>query len=693
VTPRIDLGVAWTLFRTEVRLVMRDRRTVVLSVVVPSLAFPVMIFASRWSARERERRLSAVTYAYALGGPRADVLRPWLAADEATRKDEDGDVRFREVAEPDPVGALRAGRLEVYAEALAPDDPIAVEACGPALPPAGRRREQVGMGNEPCVRGAMMVRLHFQGNRDQSTYARERMQERLWEIRRHRQAELLRVRGLPFDPEAVATVAAVDLASARQVSGAAVGPLLTVVLVLFLVMGGAVVSSDIVAGEKERGTLETLLTTAAGRGEIVLSKLAGILFVAVATTAIYAANMLLHVRLRVLDPPQSLVDSLTPGVVATVFVLFLPIALLLSCVLLLVSARARTFKEAQLLLQPVLLGSLAPPLAALLPDLELRSALVVVPIANLSVGVRDVLVGRYDWPFLAAAWAVTAGAAAWLVRLSVRTLGTESLVAAGGGEPDHLLPGGLLFRRRLAAWFAGMWGVLLVGSAFLGRADVRLQVLFNLVVVFLGGSLLMLRRYRLDPREALSLRAPPRSAWLAVLIGAPSGFLVGMGVFTLASRLFPVPAKVLEEFQKALLPEGMSLGQGLLFLALLPAVCEEIAFRGMLLHGVRAKLNPVATCLVVGALFGFFHFALFRLVPTAFLGVVLTAVTLLTGSIFPAMAWHGLNNLVGVWLGLRGVSLESVEPRAYAAAAAGLALSLWILWRDRRPGPGSRPGP
>src|SRR6185503_1549563 len=117
---------------------------------------------------------------------------------------------------------------------------------------------------------------------------------------------------------------------------------------------------------------------------------------------------------------------------------------------------------------------------------------------------------------------------------------------AGGGEPEHLLPGPVRFRRRLPAWLAGMWGVLLIGSAFLGRTDVRVQVLFNLVLVFLGATGLILRRYRLDPRETLSLRAPPPAAWPAVLLGAPCGFVVGMGVFSLASRLFPVPAKVLE---------------------------------------------------------------------------------------------------------------------------------------------------
>ena len=97
--------------------------------------------------------------------------------------------------------------------------------------------------------------------------------------------------------------------------------------------------------------------------------------------------------------------------------------------------------------------------------------------------------------------------------------------------------------------------------------------------------------------------------------------------------------------------------------------------------------------MVVGLIFGLFHVALFRLLPTAYMGTVLAAVTLLTGSIFPAIVWHALNNasaLVPAALGWIQPDGAAAEPWTYGAAAAGLALAFWILWWQRTPYPGLR---
>jgi sodium transport system permease protein len=224
-------------------------------------------------------------------------------------------------------------------------------------------------------------------------------------------------------------------------------------------------------------------------------------------------------------------------------------------------------------------------------------------------------------------------------------------------------------------------------------------VAVNLLGIFLGGTLLMLWRYRLPVREALALRAVGPAVWLAVLIGAPSALLVGNGVAQLAELVLPVPESMTEAFGQFLLPEGMPLWQIVLFLAVLPGICEEVAFRGVLLHGLKKHLRPVPLALVVGLIFGLFHVSLFRILPTAYLGVVLSAVTLLTGSVFPAMVWHALSNgvaLVPARLGWISADL-ALEPWMYGIVVGGLVLAFWILWRARTPYPGlrgrGRPGP
>jgi sodium transport system permease protein len=172
--------------------------------------------------------------------------------------------------------------------------------------------------------------------------------------------------------------------------------------------------------------------------------------------------------------------------------------------------------------------------------------------------------------------------------------------------------------------------------------------------------------------------------WVGVLVGAPSGLLVGIGVAKLATYILPVPPELVEQFGKELLPENVPFWQLVLILSVLPGICEEIAFRGLLLYGMRKRFGPVGLCLFVGCVFGLFHFALFRLVPTALLGVILSSVVVMTGSIFPAMLWHALNNGISVVAALGfGVEVGTAWWHS-AVAVVPLVFSLWLIRRYGR---------
>jgi len=146
----------------------------------------------------------------------------------------------------------------------------------------------------------------------------------------------------------------------------------------------------------------------------------------------------------------------------------------------------------------------------------------------------------------------------------------------------------------------------------------------------------------------------------------------------------------MEEFTRTLLPDDISIYQLIFFLALMPALFEEIAFRGMLLYGLHRRLRPVPLAMTVGLIFAVFHFALFRFAGTAFLGAFFTATVLLTGSIFPAMLWHAGNNAVSVLAEVNGVPLSDLNPECYGIGLGFLAVAFWIVWRNRTPYPGLR---
>ena len=371
--------------------------------------------------------------------------------------------------------------------------------------------------------------------------------------------------------------------------------------------------------------------------------------------------------------------------------LFLPLTVLVSSALLLLSGYAKSYKEYQMYLFPLFLLLMVPALFATLPGMDLRSAIALVPVAGVGVGVREVLVGEHDWPFLALAFLSTGLTAVGAAHLTERTLSTERLISGADLDEADLMGGPALFPRRVLRWFGLMWVLLLLVSLWMGdELGLRGQLLFNIMGLFFVGSLLMIRTYRLDPVEAFALRRPHPAAWFATLIGAPAALVTGIGIAEAFQRIAPVPERVLRSFGEFEVAGGaIPLWEMVFLVAVVPAIFEELAFRGVLLHGLSRRLRPVPLALTAGLLFGLFHVNLWRIPPTAYLGTLLATVVLLTGSIYPAMLWHAVNNAAAlIPVELAWVYEDYQLPLwAYPVAAAVLAVAFAVLWRTRRPYP------
>jgi sodium transport system permease protein len=451
-----------------------------------------------------------------------------------------------------------------------------------------------------------------------------------------------------------------------------------------MLTGGSVAALDIIAGEKERGTLETLLTTAAGRTEIVAAKQIAISSIALAITLIQALNFFVYIKLKVINLPEGFQLQLSSSMAITLLLLFAPLAMTLGSVLLMLSAYAKSYKEAHLYFFPVYLLSLLLSLTALLPGVPLRSAIAIVPIANVSVAAREILVGRPDLPMILLTFLVMVGVASWLMRTARQMLSREDIILPAHAEPAEFIGGKTLFGKRVLRWFALLWAVEFAAAANVpALASLQRQIVFNEIVLMLGASILIIRLYKLDLRETLSLRAVKPVVWLAIICAIPTANSAAVAVFRLANIFVPVSEELLRSTSESLIPAGMPQWQLFIFLAVLPALCEEIAFRGILLSGLRQRLRPLALVITVGLVFGLFHMTLFRIAPTAVLGVILTAIALLTGSIFPGMLLHMGNNAWGVWAGLHDFDADSMGPWQSAAMLAVFTLSMWIIYRNR----------
>lgn len=668
--------MTWTIFRNELRMVLRDTRTVLIAVVAPLVLFPAFIFMTNWVEERETERLETATYEYAVGGPRAEwaegIVERALRVEAVDGEDESSEsstevvpTTFRHVRTERADSALRAGELHlvVVGRDAAPGDSL--EAAVPVL------------------------ELRFRGDSDFSRSARSRMEERLVRVRTAMRDSVFRAAGFPVALEDVAVLEAENVASAEKEAGSFLGGVLIPFLILLMLSGGSIVAADSISGEKERGTLETLLTTASSRRDIVHAKLGAIMAVGLSIGLVNVANLGVYIGLGVLDLPENLRIGVGVDTLAILLLLVVPLVVLVAAALLLLSGVANSYREYQIYFLPLFLIFLLPSLAAFLPGIELRSAVAFVPISGIAVATRALLMDDWHLGWGAVAFAST-GAVAWgLLRRTEAALSNERLITSAGADEAEFRGGAALFPRHVLRWFVGFWVLFFIVSLWFGEAlGLRGQVVVNLVGIFLGGSVFLVHRYRLDVRETLRLHWPHWRAWPAVLVGAPSVLLLGVGLGELVDAyLFPVPDSMIEAFSETFV--GLPLWQLVLFVAVMPGILEEIAFRGVLLSGLRKQLRePWMAVLASGAVFGVFHVSLFRIVPTAFLGIVLALVVLRTGSIFPAMLWHFLNNFLALVPEERGwISVDpavGVPSTWYAVALAG-AVASWLIM-PRRPG-------
>ena len=653
----------------DLRQLARNPRVLVFAVALPLVLWPLMWFLTSLTTERRQERIESRTYTYAVADEAANAAgaadaQMWLEralavvgddgrADSAEATDGPA-VRFERIEAPDDVAAaLDEERLHVH---------VTWEAGGDEDLPAPR------------------IVLSHRADLDASDSAEGFLRRALERTRTELREQRLAAAGFASAPDDLLPLERIETATEEQTSGLLLGRLLTAIIVMMMLAGGSIVATDALAGEKERGTLETLLTTAASRVEIVAAKNLSILAVAFATSVLNIANIVVWMQLDLIAPPAGMQLVSPVGAGLLLLLLYAPAAVLLSSSLLLVSGRSKTYKEAQLLFAPVMLVAMAVAAIPVLPGVELRSAIVLLPIANLGVAAREILTGQYDWPLLAAAWAVTGGAAALLARASLRTLSAEKLITASELDAADLAGGPALFPRRVGRWFAVLWALLLVWQLNIGGGiDSRLLIVINMGI-FGAAAWLMIARYRLPARETLSLRAPPPAAWLGVLIGAPAGLVLADGVVRLASLAMPIPEAWIEAMAEAF-GTDLPLWQMLFFFAILPGIFEEVAFRGVLLHGLKSRLRPVQLVLVAGIAFGFFHVDLFRIPGTSLLGVLLVIAVLRSGSIYPAMAWHALHNA----LALGSARIEQIALPAqpawwhYVLAALAVLLALRLM--------------
>ena len=458
----------------------------------------------------------------------------------------------------------------------------------------------------------------------------------------------------PFDPKLV------PLPDQTAYPGAAMwSRILPVLMLLWALTGAFYPAVDLCAGEKERGTLETLLCSPAERSEIVLGKLATIMVFSVVTAVLNLLSV--GVTGWLIFGGQLGFGAPPPMAMLWMVVALIPVAALFSALCLALAAFARSTKEGQYYLMPLLLITMPLAVLPMAPSVELGLGNSLIPISGVVILLRSVLEGDY-WralQFLPIVVAVTLAACLLSIRWAVDQFNSESVLFRESERLDVGLWMRHLRRDRQAtptAAQAVFCGALILVVRFFAGAAMRPPASFGgfawvtlmtQLVVIAAPALLLTIFLTASPRDTLLLRRPrwltiPAAAALAVFLHPAVIWLHGA-----VQQLYPISGEVMDALKTVdAMFAGAPLWQVLLLLAVLPGVCEELAFRGFILSGFR-RLGHKWRAIVYSAIFfGVAHTILQQSLMACLVGVVLALLAVQTGSLLPGIVFHVIHNIL-----------------------------------------------
>jgi len=657
------IGLTRAVFRTEVRALLRDRRAFLLAVVLPMVLFPLLFLGME--------RLESATKD-SLRGRELDVthdlraLAPDLAERVLVRLDAEGlllETVPIELAATDE--EARRAELSALLSSEAEGAPVLALV---ALPP----------GSE----AAASLELAFFGSSSLANEAAQRVRAELQDLEDEVRLERLEAL-VGRDPGAPLAFAAEDVAPPEDSVGHRLGSLLPLILVLVLVSGGSFAALGAFAGEREEGTIETLLVQPVPSIAIATGKFWAVLATGVLSALGNGASFLACIALG-FGESRGLGAELALGTnalrLALGLVLFLPTAVFLSAVLCFVSARAKSFREGQHYVFPILL------LGALLAGISTQdrvssnTLLALVPVTGPTLVLRDALAGALR-PGPALAAILSSVLWSWLLlRNLARTLDAERLFRSGGSAEE-------MAARHVQSRAAIRWGLVSVFLVYVvgGRLQTAAPIPGLVATLWLLVPALAFLSARATARRSgeslgrtLGLGAPRPLDLLGALLLAPGLATLMPALFRWQTRVLPLPSSM--ESPELFQPFAeLSPFVLVLLVAVSPGLCEELLFRGALLSGMKRDLSAWKTIGWQALLFGAVHASVYRFVPTGLLGGVLAAVALRSGRLWPAVVLHTAYNAMVV-LEWNAADWWS-DPVALGCAALGTAA---LCWRRRK---------
>lgn len=356
------------IVKKEFTDMLRDRRTVMLMMVLPLLIFPLLMNIMSSITASQQKKAEAKTL-------KVGLLCRDAAPEFRARMLERKDMTVSEKVDD--------SRIENLIQDKTFDFVILFE------------KE---FSQKVSAMGTGSVELYYKQS-SENEIAKKRLTEMLDEYKSQLLDVRLKEKQLDrafVEPMAVAER---DLASVKEKLGEYIGGFLPYIFILFCFIGSMYPAIDLAAGEKERATLETLLTSPVSRMQIVVGKFIVVTAAGLVSAALSMAGLFLAVKMNT-EIPQKILTGIMriiePKSLLLMLSLLVPLCVFFAALLLSFSIFAKSFKEAQSLMTPMNFMVIIPVAVGTIPGIKLTAATAWIPVLNVSLATKDIISGTID---------------------------------------------------------------------------------------------------------------------------------------------------------------------------------------------------------------------------------------------------------------------------------------------------------
>lgn len=360
-----------TIFKKEMIDMLRDKRTMLTMIVMPMLLIPVIMSVTTYIAQQRMDEAKTKDIKIAIN---ANENGAELVARFTRQKD----VKIIQGVSPDDY------------KKLIRDDSLDL-----ALEISGNFDTQIANGQTADVE-------IFYDKTDEG-FLMERMKKTIEKYNDSVLQSRLDSIGATMTMITPVQTEETNVYTQQESFGKMAGGFLPYIFVIFCLMGAMYPAIDLFTGEKERGTMETILTVPASRLQILIGKMLVVVLSGVISGVLTILGMYLALKLNP-DVPEMILNIvsqiLTPSSLGLIILMLIPLTTFFAGIMIPISIYAKSFKEAQSLIQPTTIVVIMPLIVAMMPGFKLDAMTALIPVVNIALATKEIIAGTIDYGLL-----------------------------------------------------------------------------------------------------------------------------------------------------------------------------------------------------------------------------------------------------------------------------------------------------